>query len=89
MKEKKTLRSGEFIYLGLHHEITVHAHGTDPLILHFDVCRLNAETAHCDRVYEEVKDYGIAQPDDMFWERELARIEKKVRAEEEIEAHAP
>ncbi len=88
-RSDKVVRTGEFMYLGLRHEIAVHAHGHDPLALHFTVCRLNAETAHCDRVYEEVQEYGATQPDDAFWARELKRIEKKVCREEEIEAHDP
>ena len=83
------LRSSEFMHLGRHHEITVHAHGTKPLILHFSICRLNAESAACDTVYEEVQDYGAVQPDDAFWKREFSRIEKKVCSEEEGEVHNP
>ena len=85
----EVLRSSEFIYLGRHHEITVHAHDTNPLILHFSICRLNAESAACDSVYEEVQDYGSVQPDEAFWKREFSRIEKKVCLEEEGEVHNP
>jgi hypothetical protein len=40
-------------------------------------------------VYEEVKNCGTIQPDDVFWEREFFRIEKKVFSEEESEVHNP
>jgi tryptophan synthase beta chain len=87
--EKNILRSREFVHLGVHHEVTVHAHESDPLILHFNVCRLSAETGLCERVYEEIREYGRRQPDDVFWDRELFRIEQKVRSAEEVEVHNP
>jgi hypothetical protein len=83
------LRSSEFIHLGRHHEITVHAHEINPLVLHFRICRLNAESAACDPVYEEVQDYGAVQPDDAFWAHEFSRLEKKVCSDEEREVHNP
>ena len=83
------LRSHEFVHLGRHHEMTAHAHGHDPLVLHFNVCRRNAETAQCDLVYEEVQEYGVLTPDDAFWEREFSRVMKKVCSGEEIEIHQP
>jgi tryptophan synthase beta chain len=85
----ENLRSGEFIHLGRHHRITVHAHETDPLVLHFSVCRLNAESAACDLVYEEIRNCGSVCPDDAFWARELSRIEGKVSSAEEPEVHNP
>jgi tryptophan synthase beta chain len=87
--EKNILRSREFVHLGVHHEVTVHAHESDPLILHFNVCRLSAETGLCERIYEEIREYGRRQPDDVFWDRELFRIEQKVRSAEEVEVHNP
>ena len=83
------LRTADFLYLGHRHEITVRADAHDPLILHFRVCRWNAESGACDLVHEEVQEYGRVQPDDAFWTREFARVENAVRREEEMETHNP
>jgi tryptophan synthase beta chain len=87
--DPETLRTHEFIHLGRHHRIAAHAHETDPLTLHFTVCRLNAESAACDPMYEEVKNFGSVRPDDVFWAGEFARVQKKVCSAEEPEVHNP
>jgi tryptophan synthase beta chain len=86
---EQILREHDFVHLGVHHKITAHAHDRKPLILHLNVCRLTASSGLCEPVYEEVRDYGRTQPNDVFWTREFSRIEKKVCSEEESEVHNP